>query len=237
MSEVQEQVNVVATQNQEQSSNSESSPVIKSEENQANWKAFRENREQERKARQEAEKIAKQKAEETEALKAALEAITNKPAMSYREETDESEESRIDRRVREIIAEREIKYERDAQERELKEYPQRLNSTFRDFGKICSTENLDYLDYHYPEVTKAFAYMPEGFDKWASIYQAVRKFVPNPDSQRDSLRADKNLSKPGSLSSSSNAHGANAMPSAKLDEARKNANWERMQRVLKTTSG
>lgn len=212
----------------------EPTPQIKSEENQANWRAFREQREAERKARLESERLAAQKAQEADALKAALEALATKGSNNedYQTQT-ESEDERIDRRVREIIAEREAKIEREMQEREKKEFPQRLQAAYKDFNQVVSTENLDYLDYHYPEISRAFNHMPDGFDKWASVYQAVKRFVPNTDSHKEAQRADRNLSKPGSVSSMGNSHGGNAMPSARLDEARKAANWERMQRTLR----
>jgi len=217
----------------------ESAPQIKSEENQANWKAFREQRETERKARIEAEARATQKAAEAEAMRAALEAITNKPSNDRQmnnytsEDNQETEEDRIDRRVREIIKEREGLYEVERQKQEAAETPMRLKSAYSDFDKVCSAENLDYLEFHYPEVAMPFKYVPEGFDKWTAIYKAVKKFVPNTDSKVDAQRAEKNLSKPGSISAPGNSHGGNAMPSARLDESRKASNWERMQRTLK----
>ena len=228
------------TQNQVQNTPAqESAPVIKTEENQANWKAFREQRESERKARLEADKIAQQKAEEAAALRAALEAITNKPmqqAQQQYEQPEETEDSRIERRVREIIAEREQKYEQERMQREQAEYPEKLRTVYSDFNKVCSSENLDYLEYHYPELAVPFKHMPEGFEKWASIYKAVKKFVPNTDSKVEANKAERNLQKPGSLSSTGNAQGGNAMPGSRLDDAKKAANWERMQKLIRSTS-
>lgn len=219
----------------------EASPQIKSEENQANWKVFREQREADRKAKEVSDRMAQQKAEEAAALRAALEAITNKPNNSHQayqssEDTQETEEARIDRRVREIIKEREGVYETERQQREIQETPTRLKSAYNDFDKVCTAENLDYLEYHYPEVAMPFRYVPEGFDKWAAIYKAVKKFVPNTDSLKDASKADRNLAKPGSISATGNTHGGNAMPAARLDEARKSANWQRMQKSLKGLS-
>lgn len=226
-----------AAQNQDQNVTTEAAPVIKTEENQANWKAFREQREAERKARVEADRIAQQKAEEAAALRAALEALTNKPVQQQLyEQPEESEDAKIERRVNEIIAQREKQYAEQRAQQEQAEYPEKLRTVYSDFNKVCSTENLDYLEYHYPELAEPFKHMPEGFNKWASIYKAVKKLVPNTDSKAESTKADKNLQKPASLSSMGNAHGGNAMPSARLDEARKAENWARMQRLLKSTS-
>jgi hypothetical protein len=213
---------------------SETAPPIKSEENQANWKAFREQRENERKAREASERIAQQKAAEAEALRAALEALTNKPAQGYQqEEREESEDERIDKRVKQIIAEREAQAEQTRQQREKQEFPQRLNNTYGDFNKVCSSENLDYLEYHYPEVAAPFKHLPDGYDKWAGIYKAVKRFVPNVDAKHDSKKAEQNLQKPGSASSPAITNGGNAIGAPRLDEARKQANWDRMQRLLK----
>jgi membrane-bound lytic murein transglycosylase len=226
-----------AAENQAQ--NTEAAPVIRTEENQANWKAFREQREADRKAAAESQRMANQKAEEAAALRAALEALTNKPQPQQQNSYDQSEDSedaRIEKRVNEIIAQREKQYEHDRMQREQAEYPEKLRTVYSDFNKVCSTENLDYLEYHYPELATPFKHMPDGFEKWASIYKTVKKFVPNTDSKADAKKADNNLQKPGSLSSMGNASGANAMPGARLDEARKAENWQRMQRLLKSTS-
>ncbi len=214
----------------------EAAPSIKSEENQANWKAFREQREADRKAREEAEKRAKIKEEEMAAYKAALEAITNKPNQNQHHDAgdiEESEEQRIDRRVKQIIAERENQAEEKRVQREQEEAPQKILQTFPDFNKVVTTENCDYLDYHYPELTTPFKYMPNGYDKWVAMYNAVKKLVPNLDSKKDMAKADKNLQKPGSVSSAGTTTGTGQMPSARLTEERRASNWERMQKTIK----
>jgi hypothetical protein len=222
---------------QAQSAPQEPAPEIKSEENKTNWAAFRQQREVERKAKEESDRRAKEKEAEAIALRAALEAAVSKP---YRQNDNndhgdiaETEEQRIDKRVREIIAERELEFSKKHAEKERQEAPQRILQTYPDFNQVVTTENCDYLDYHYPELTAPFKYMPEGYDKWNAMYKAVKKLVPNPESKKDMQKADKNLNKPGSISSVGNASGANAMPSARLDEQRKSQNWERMQKVLK----
>lgn len=220
--------------------NQEPSPPIKSEENQANWKAYREQRASERKAREDAERRANDKAAEAEALKAALEAITNKPSRnepqySRDDDIEESEEERIDKRVEEILKKREHAAHQSRLQQEQKELPQKLQRTYGDFEKVCTSENLDYLEYHYPEVATPFKHVPEGFEKWSGIYKAVKRFVPNLDSKADVNKIDRNLSKPGSISSPTNTQG-NSMPNHRLDEAKKAANWQRMQNLLKGLS-
>ena len=212
----------------------EPAPPIKTEENQANWKAFREQREADRKGREEADKRAQQKAEEAAALRAALEAITNKP--NEPQERDESEETRLERRIQEIILEREKVFIAERQQQEFNQYPEKLRSVYTDFNKVCSEENIDYLEYHYPEITVPFKHMPEGFDKWSAIYKAIKRFIPNVDSQKDANKADRNLMKPSSMSIPGTSQGGNAMPAARLTEERKAENWARMERARKGLS-
>lgn len=220
----------------------EEGPEIKTEENKANWRAFREQREAERKTREEALHRAREKEAEAEALRAALEALANKPSNNNRinehgyEETEETEEQKIDRKVEQALRQREVIAEKQRREQEQRDLPNRLANTYSDFNRVCTSENLDYLEYHYPEVAKPLQRLPDDFDKWADIYKAVKKFVPNIDSRNEAKKAEKNLQKPGSISSSGNTLGANAMPGARLDEQRKAANWERMQKTIKGLS-
>ena len=143
-----------------------------------------------------------------------MEALVSKPSPPQQQmyEPDETEEQRIRRQVNEAIAEKEKKNEEARKEREQQEFPQRLVSTFTDFDKVCSTENLDYLEYHYPEVAAPYKHLPEGFDKWAQIYKAVKRFVPNPESGKDQKKAEKNFNKPQSMS----ADGEHKRPIARL---------------------
>ncbi len=214
-------------------------PVIKTEENQANWKAFREQRERERKEKEEAVKRANEENQRAEALKAALEAAISKPNYNQHhqdQDIEESEDQRIEKRVRQIIEEREKKNESEKIEKEQREAPQRILQTYPDFNKVCNQENCDYLDYHYPEVTAPFKHMADGYEKWALMYKVVKKFVPNTDAKQDISRAEKNLNKPGSVSTPGGTQGQSAMPSAKLDETRKAENWARMQKLIKGLS-
>jgi membrane-bound lytic murein transglycosylase len=214
----------------------EKAPDIKTEENQENWKKFREQREKERKEREEAIKFAEQKQAEADALKAALEALTSNNRQINQNNPDDIEESedvKINKRIDAIIKEREAEAEKKRQEMEKKEFPQRLRNIYPDFQKTISEENLDYLEYHYPEVAKPLQRLPDDFDKWSDIYKAVKKFVPNIDSKKDAAKVDKNLNKPNSISSPGANQGSNTMPSFVLDDAKKAANWARMERTMK----
>ncbi len=207
-----------------------------------NWKKWKENRQREREeaARQTEARIKAEK--EAEALRQALEAVVNKPNYQQRQEQnnyeqeEESEEDRINRKVNAAIAAKEAEYAKQRQEQELKEYPTKIRSTYSDFNQVCSPENLDYLEYHHPELAKGFAHRADSFEKWADIYNAVRRYIPNVNSNRDAQKAEKNLQKPQSLSHSTLAATGPTGNSYQLTEQRRAENWARMQKTLKGLS-
>jgi len=208
----------------------EASPEIKSESNKENWKKFREERENDRKARIEAERMAEQKRQEAEALKAAMESLLNKdqPQGQYQGYNTESEEDIIEKKVRAALDKERQRNEEARRQQEVQELPKKLEETYRDFNKVCNTESLDYLEFHYPEVAAGFKYMPEGFTKWSAIYQAVKRFVPQ-GHKEDQKRIEENAMKP--KTSLPNMTDTKPIGSPwVLSEDRKKANWERMQR-------
>ncbi len=199
-----------------------------------NWAVIREQRKADRKAREEADKRAAEKAAEAEALRAALEALTNKPTPQYRNDhQEESEDDQIKRRVDEIIKQREAEFHTKKQEQERIEYPTRLRKNMPDFDKVCDPENLDYLDYHYPELAEPFKHMPEGYNKWEAIYKATKRLVPNLDRKQDQRKMEQNLAKPGSISSTGTTQGNGILAPSRLTEEKKQANWLRMERERK----
>jgi hypothetical protein len=210
-----------------------------------NWRAFREARKKDRAEREAAERRAAEKEAEAAALKAAMEAAfaKNSPPVANTQYNDqnysmheESEDERIEKKVQAAIAAREAAAERARLEREQQEYPNRLTQAYPDFNTIISPENIDYLEYHFPEVARPLKRQSDGFDKWSDIYLAIKKFVPNSASaKKEALKADINLSKPKSPSTTglSQSGESNAF---RLSEERKRANWERMQRALKGVS-
>lgn len=204
--------------------------------NEINWRKFREQREIMRKAKEEAERNAAKSAAEAAALKKAMEALLEnekKPAHSD-DDSDDSDDDRIRREVARVLAEKEKQQEIERIERERREFPQKLVSVFPDFDQVCNSENLDYLEYHYPEVAAGFKHMPDNFDKWQNIYKAVKRFIPNADSKKDEKRMEKNLSKPQSASISGMTATGDVAPSKGLDEQRRKDNWARMQRVMRS---
>lgn len=202
---------------------------------QINWKKFREAREQDRKDKAVAEKIAVQKSAEAEALKAAMEALVSKPSnpsSNANNYDDESEEQRICRLVDDRLAKERLKQDEERAKRDHQEFPQRLKQSFSDFDQVCTTENLDYLEYHYPEIAEVMKKAPDGYDKWSAVYKAVKRFVPAPDSKKDAAKAEKNFNKPSAISSPGRTATGDAPPTM-LDDAKREANWKRMQAVMK----
>jgi len=202
---------------------------------QINWKKFRETRERERKEKEAADKRAAEKEAEATALKAAMEAILNKPqpqSQNYGEPQEETDEQKIEKKVQEIILKNERAREEERRKKEIADLPQKLSATFNDFNQVCSQENLDYFQYHYPEVAAGFKHAPDSFETWANIYKAMKRFVPNPDSKKDQARIEKNLSKPQSMSIPGMTQTGDHAPS-ELTERRRQDNWARMQRTMK----
>ncbi|MEN6512219.1 MAG: hypothetical protein ABFD00_10385 [Chloroherpetonaceae bacterium] len=212
-----------------------------------NWRAFREARKKDRAEREAAEKKALEKEKENAALKAAMEAAFSKSSPSvqaYQQYyginqdylNEETEEQKIERKVNELLQRKEEQYKKEQAEYEMREYPNRLKKDFPDFNHICSPENLDYLDYHYPEVSRPLQRLTEGYDKWHDIYHAVKKFIPNQsDVKKESLRADINNLKPKSISSPTiSPQGEKSLESWQEIEQRRAANWQRMTKIMKS---
>lgn len=204
-----------------------------------NWRAFREARKKDRAEKEAAERRAAEKEAEAIALKEAMEAaFARTPPVNnqqyYTEQPEETDEDRIKRLVSQEIAAREAAAEKLRAQREQQEYPQRLVQTYPDFNHIVAQENLDYLDYHYPEVSRPLQRLGDGFDKWSDIYLAVKKFVPNHSTaKKEAIRAEINQNKPKSISSPTITSPGQSTYNTREIEERRAANWERMQRTMK----
>lgn len=198
-----------------------------------NWKAQRERLAIERKEKQEAQRKAEEKAAETEALKAALDAVLNKPQQRHQNEPDDvdEEEERIQRKVDKAIQDREKQYQQQQQQRENQEFPQRLRQVHKDFDTVCSQENIDYLEYHHPEIAEAFNYMPDGFNKWSKAYLAIKKLIPHTGND-EKKKMTANLNKPQSMAVSGVTQVGDNAP-IQLDDKRRAENYKRMLRVMK----
>jgi hypothetical protein len=205
-----------------------------------NWRAFREARKKDRMEKEAAEKRAMEKEAEAAALRAAMEAAFAKqqPPVQQGYFGDNSyeltEEQRIEQLVQKAIEQREQANERQRQERERQEMPIRLRTTHSDFDQVVNEENLDYLEYHYPEIAGPLKRLPDSYDKWGDIYKAVKRFVPNSaNSSREAAKAKANQTLPKSISSTQITNTEHSAPSQRLTEQRRAENWQRMQRQLK----
>lgn len=209
-----------------------------------NWKAFREARKKDRLEREIAEKKAVEKEAEVAALKAAMEAAfskgnsLNQQQYYSNKDTDqheETEDERIEKKIQILLAQREAVAEQDRQNREKQEYPHRLAKNYSDFHQVIAQDNLDYLDFHYPEVSRPLQRLQDGYDKWSDIYQAIKKFVPNNMSaKKDASRAESNSNKPKSMSSTGITQPGESRSSSNTTEieARRAARYAVMKRII-----
>lgn len=209
-----------------------------------NWRAFREARKRDRSEKEAAEKRAAEKEQEIAALKAAMEAAFTKSSPStaayqqyygMNEQTEETDEQRLERKVNEILAHKQQQFEREMAEKEQREYPSRLAKDFPDFRQVCSQENLDYLDFHFPEISRPLQRLSEGYDKWSDIYHAVKKLIPSHSSaKKEAMRAEINNNKPRSISSPElTQSGQPVRETWQQIDQRRAENWARMQRTMK----
>lgn len=217
-----------------QQENKSEPPPSEETQQQINWRKFRQEREKERKEKLDSDRRAAEKEAEASALKAAMESLLNRPQQQQNqtEDLDETEDQRIEKKVNHALQKEREKNDKERRERELAELPQKLSSTFNDFNQICTQENLDYLEYHYPEVARRFKNAPENFETWADFYKVIKRFVPVPDSKKEQAKIEKNLSKPQSMSVPGYTQTGDHAP-VELNEKRRQDNWLRMQRIMK----
>jgi hypothetical protein len=204
-----------------------------SQENEVNWKKFREERAQERKEKAEAERKAAEKAAEAEALKAAMESLLAKPQIhSSAQIDDKTEEQLIEEKVLSILERNEKKRDEERRKKEAAEIPHKLSQTFSDFNQVCSQENIDYLRFKKPHLWDMYKNVPETYEMWTSLYKTLKETVPNTDTKKDLAKIEKNLSKPQSMSQPGMTSTGDHAPT-NLTEQRKKDNFARMQRVMK----
>lgn len=202
-----------------------------------NWRQFRQERAKEREEKLESEKRLADKEREASALKAAMESLLSRPQPSHSSQGDaeieETEDQRIQKKIDRALEEREKKYREERVKAEAQELPQKLSSTFSDFNKVCSQENLDYLEYHYPEIWSGFKHSQGNFDVWSGLYKTIKRLVPTTDTKKDLAKIEKNLAKPQSMSSPGMTQTGDQAP-IELSEQRRKDNWARMQLAMKS---
>jgi len=223
-------------------------------EQEINWKKFRESRAKERedaeRQKQELEKKVREEKERVEVMRMAIEALKEKPSTQEKDvvaqmidDLDPEEfptgsqvkkmmEREIKKAVNETIRAQEEERQRQQQEQERKSWPQRVQQEIPDFHKYVNHDNLEYLEFHYPEVATPYAAMPDSKEKWSLIYKAVKRFVPNAEgSSRDAKKIEQNLNKPQSLNTISKAERTDISVEPP-SRAQREANWARMQAVI-----
>lgn len=201
-----------------------------------NWRLFRQQREEERKLMEQAKKEAEEERKKAQAFKEAMESILNKPQGQQQQTPDISEEERINRLVEQGIQRQQEALKRQREEEELKKLPTKIREHHKDFDHVVSQENLDYLEYHHPEITRPYSFMPDSYEKWDGVYLAIKKHVPNMDASKDLKKAEANLKKPQAFSQSGGTKELGQKGPLVLTEERRKANWERMQKTLKGVS-
>lgn len=204
-----------------------------------NWKKFKEARERERVQAEEVARKAAEKEAEVLALKAAMDAILNKPTetrQQYSVDEEESEDQRIEKKVNALLAQKEREAEQKRRQKEQEEYPTQLRKIYSDFDQVIDPSNLDYLEYHHPELARSLGNQPQGFDKWNDIYRAIKRYIPNTDTRKDQMKADINLKKPQSISNAGLSQNDPSRGSMRLSEERKRENWARMEKIRKGLS-
>lgn len=208
-------------------------------EQQINWRRFREQQKEERKAlaqekkmRAEAETKAQEERARAEAIAKALESVVDKRSSDDSSSLEDSSDERVKAAVSKAIQERFAQEDADRRKRDLTEMPDRLRKTFPDFSIVCSEENVDWLKFNFPEVERALGAQPDGFDKWADVYHTIKKLVPNNRGKEASNKIEKNLSRPQSMSVSGITQTGDSAPQ-QLDDKRRSDNWARMQRAMR----
>lgn len=217
-----------------------------------NWRKFRQEREKERKEKEEESRKRKELEAQNIAMREAMDAILNRPNSSNEKPQSEDDvqlgewasgeevKKYVNKKISTDLA-KEIsniieKKERENEQKKILEeqarLPKKLKEEFSDFDEVCNTENLDYLEYHHPEVARSLTRLPDNFDKWSDAYKAIKRYVPNVNSNKDKQRAEKNALKPKSASTQGITESKDQAPKY-LTEERKKQNYERMMRQMK----
>jgi hypothetical protein len=218
-----------------------------------NWKKFRDERKRDQQIAAEEKRKRNEIAEQNRIMKETIAMLNQRPDLTQKEKNnivasiphdqfttgqdvvnyvDSKIEAFLQNKLDALLDQRErVREERKRQE-EQQTFPDKLRREYKDFDDVCSNENLLYMEYHHPELSKSLEDLPEGFEKWSRIYKAVKRYMPNQDTKKTQAKIESNLSKPKSGSSLGTAS-KDDKQSIRLDEAAKRANWERMQKALK----
>jgi len=219
-----------------------------------NWRKFRQKRNEDRKNAEEAHKTAEvaqnQSKQKDEQIAALTTAIDNMLESKGKQSMTQSEQDKmisdlvdediptggevkgflkkfVPELIKDVLNKNKEEERQRQSDRERKEMPNNLQKRHTDFKEIVHQENLDYLDYHYPDIAGALAHLPEGVEKWSSIYNTVKKLVPNVG-KGDARRLDQNSQKPQAMTSTSASPSEEKGHGKYLSPAEKSANYKRL---------
>ena len=218
-------------------------------EEEKNWKAFRDGRDSDRKAKEAAEQKASERQEQIDSMALAMaqmqagQSPTNPPiSQQVTEEllgqlqTDDIPtggeimqyfQKMLPEALEKHAAKSEEKRAKDRAEEDAKQMPAKIRAANRDFDEIVTKENLDYLDYHHPLIAKGLERQGHTLEKWNDVYAAVKKYVPQME-KRDVARMDHNANKPQHVSQANAGVSAESGMTRRLSESEKAANYKRL---------
>jgi len=195
-----------------------SGDIQQSSQEEANWKKFREQRAHEKAALQRSQENERKSQQESALLKKALTEVIDNGQLGS-DDTEESEDARIKRLV-----------DASLKERDANEFPTKLRQIYSDFDSVCSAEAIEYLEFKEPELALALRYMPEGLEKYSTLYKAVKKRVPS-GGKKEKHMMEANANKPRATSIPGTTQLGTEANIGFLSESRKAENWKRMQQI------
>ena len=205
---------------------------VESEEDK-NWRKVRKANEEARKRAVEAEQEKAKALEQVRLLQEAVKTLVDKEVPRDRYEEQDFEEDDVSARVRKELEKYRQEEEARRAEQEKASLPQVLRQRIPDFDEVCTAENLDYLEFKFPEIAIPYKYMPDSFEKWECVRNAIKKHMPNALGAADKRKIEENVAKPQSSSVIGMSQSAESGISPILSESRKIENWKNMQRRIK----
>lgn len=175
------------------------------EEQERNWKAFRDKQEQlqkelekERQKREEYEQILYQKL--SSQTQEAKEEVDEFASISDDEWLTKKQSQKLAQKLAEEAVNKALERERVRMSEE--NLPSRLTSQFQDFNSVVTEDNVRQLKTLEPEVAHALSQIGDKYAQAVAAYKYIKMIVPKAQEQTEyKERVQKNAQKPGSLSS------------------------------------
>jgi hypothetical protein len=174
------------------------------EEQERNWRAFRDKQEQlqkelekERQKREEYEQILYQKLSSPQEAK---EEVDEFAAISDDDWLTKKQSQKLAQKLAEEAVKKALEQERVRMSEE--NLPTRLTSQFQDFNSVVTEDNVRQLKTLEPEVAHALSQIGDKYAQAVAAYKYIKMLVPKAQEQTEyKERVQKNAQKPGSLSS------------------------------------